>query len=93
MSALTARLPALSNKARTDTGLVILILIGAVVAFAGGLLTHAPTIHVKRTVHTTIAEQYGKPTQSIDGAQITPALKGLVCDIYQTKATIICHRP
>lgn len=66
------------------------------VAFAAGLgagvLGRAHTITHTQVVKQTIAQEYGKPSQTVDGAQLNASLAGLTCDVYQTKQAIICHR-
>jgi hypothetical protein len=64
----------------------------AAVSFYGGRASGAVLVTHTRVQHTTLAQEYGKPSQSVDGAQINPNLTGFTCDVYQAKQAIICHR-
>jgi len=62
----------------------------ALIALAAYLGT-SNVIRQTRTVH--VKQSFGTPDQSVAGAQVNPALDGLVCDIYSqsTSHTVVCH--
>lgn len=62
------------------------------VSFAGGRASSAIVISHTKTVKVSLAQQYGKPDQTIDGKQINANLDGLKCDVFQAKQVIVCHR-
>jgi hypothetical protein len=80
------------NETKTTSVFIGLAAVAMGISFGGGLLAHAPTVYTRTVVHTTIAQQYGHPSTSIAGAKVNPALNGLTCDVYQSRATIICHK-
>jgi hypothetical protein len=64
-----------------------------------GLQLHAPTItRTQQVVHApatgaALAAAWGTPDQSVAGAQISPSLKGLTCDVWQARKAILCIAP
>ena len=95
MTALTQRLPQ-----RASFGIVYLLLAAA--AFTGGFSlslfgmktqTMIQKVGVPAVVKSgaEAARALGKPDQTVDGAQINPALKGLTCGVWQSKAAIVCY--
>lgn len=78
---------AIAVEHRSTVAALLIAAVGMAAAFGGGLLAHAPTI-----THTVKVEKaWGKPSQSVDGAQVSQALAGLTCDVYQSRKTVVCH--
>jgi hypothetical protein len=44
---------------------------------------------VTRTVK--VERSWGTPSQSVPGVQVNSALSGLVCDVYASRKTVVCH--
>lgn len=86
------KLPSIPNEWRMVLILGALAVILTGVSFAGGRASHAVVVTHTRTVKLTLAQQYGKPDQSVAGKQISASLDGLTCDVFQTKQVIVCHR-
>jgi hypothetical protein len=92
VSALTARIPTVTVDQRVDIITWALVAIAFVGGIGTGFLPRAQTVRYTQTVNRSIQRQYGNPSTSIAGAKVNPALNGLTCDVYQSRATIICHK-
>jgi hypothetical protein len=76
-----------SNLRKIEALALALVLVCMGAAYFGGTLAHAKTI--TRTVK--VEKTWGAPTQSVDGAQVSQALAGLTCDVFQSRKTVVCH--
>lgn len=80
---------------------VTFLLVGAAFAsgWAGGLMSHAPTLtRTVQVVHApgtgaALVAAWGKPDQAVDGSQINAGLKGTTCAVYQSRRAIVCYAP
>lgn len=70
-----------------------LCVILAALFFQFGRLTRQTIVTKTRAVKVSIAQQFGKPSQVIEGSTLNAQLAGLTCDWYAPKATLVCHRP
>jgi hypothetical protein len=91
MNAFLSRIPTVSVDNRVDIITWCLVAIAFAAGVGAGFLPRAQVVE-HTTIHSrSIQEQYGHPSTSIAGAKVNPALNGLTCDVYQSRATIICH--
>ena len=81
-------------------GITVLLIMAAWIGGAAfGLLSHAPTFtHTVQVVHApssgaALAAAWGKPDQSVDGAQINAALKGTTCAVWRSRRAVVCYVP
>lgn len=66
-----------------------LVLVAFLLGFAGAFMFRA---HNSVTVQVRKVERsWGRADQSVDGAQINPALAGLTCYVYAARKTVVCH--
>ena len=70
---------------------LIFVGLAFVLGFATNLLYREHVVTQVRVTHPSVSQLLGKPTQSVDGAQINQGLTGLTCDVYQTKRVVYCH--
>lgn len=91
MSAFTARI-AVPVPKRTGLFTAGFVAVAFVAGWAGGLQSHDRVISQTRTHKVTVQEQLGKPTSTVAGEQINAQLQGFVCEVWQAKAVILCHR-
>lgn len=77
---------------RTDVFTWIFVGVAFFAGLGAGFMGRAHTITHTHLVKQSVQAQYGKPSQSIDGAQLNASLKGLTCDVFQKAQVILCHR-
>lgn len=75
---------------RADVGLYFAMAACLAIGFVTSLLYRGHTIVRTHSVNVSIAQQYGKPSASVPGAQVNASFKGLTCLVYQSKKTVIC---
>ena len=78
-------------KARGEAFTYIFVGLAFVLGFATNLLYRSHTFTQVRVTHPSVSQLPGRPTTSVDGAQINQGLTGLTCDVYQTKRVVYCH--
>lgn len=83
--------PTAPGVRHAEYGAVILALLAFPAGFAANYGLRAHTYTRTRVTHLSVQQQYGKPSTSVDGAQVNSQLAGEVCDVYDAKRTVICH--
>ncbi len=84
-------IPTIPVKHRLEAITWALVAIAFVAGFGAGLFPRSQVITQTRTVNLSIQAQYGKPSASVAGAQISSSLQGLTCDVFQAAKVVICH--
>lgn len=89
MTKALARIPSVPNEHRVLAVVIALGLVLAAAAFYAGLASH------DRVLTRHVTEQLGTPDSSVPPTGLNVeamAGAGLVCDIFQAKLEVRCHR-
>lgn len=78
-------------KARGEAFIWLFVILAFAAGFAANYERRAIVVTRHSVTRLSVEQQYGRPTQTVDGAQINQGLAGLTCAVYASRKTVICR--